>query len=214
MIEALNVAPRSPTELAKVEHGLSYHQVNRRASLFVIGGLLSEISIGGRRRVYALTDKARRGVALIAAIGRWRRRHVVPEGATGLTPREAGGVLRTTLPLVALPEHTGKSFGVEIQAGKIASEDDDVVWASVSPDGAVLAGEEPMAEVDCRARTGVAKLVDAILDGSPEELRFEGDRHLLEACLSRLHSVLWAKSPAIEPPAADAMAGSFGGPGL
>jgi DNA-binding HxlR family transcriptional regulator len=38
MIEALNFGPRSPTELARGEHGLSYHQVNRRAGLFAIGG--------------------------------------------------------------------------------------------------------------------------------------------------------------------------------
>jgi len=204
MIEALNVAPCSPTELAKVEHGLSYHQVNRRANLFAIGGLLEEMSIAGRRRAYVLTDKARRGMALIAGIGRWRRRHIVPEGLTGLTPREGGGVLRTTLPPVTVPEYAGKSFGIEIQAENVAGGNDDAVWASVKPDGVVFTHPEPQPEVDCRVRTGVAKLVDVILDGSPEGLPAEGERHLLDTCLSRLHAVLWAKPPALEPVAATA----------
>src|SRR5690349_6088960 len=73
LIEELNLGNKSPTELARIEHGLSYHQVNRRAGLFRVGGFLREEAGRGRQRVYALTDRARRGVALIAGIGRWRR---------------------------------------------------------------------------------------------------------------------------------------------
>jgi DNA-binding HxlR family transcriptional regulator len=64
MIEELNHGPRSPTELSRGEHGLSYHQVSRRASLFAIGGFIEELSSnGGRRRSYALTARALAGAA-------------------------------------------------------------------------------------------------------------------------------------------------------
>lgn len=206
MIEALNFGPRSPTELARGEHDLSYHQVNRRAGLFAIGGLLHESSTAGRRRSYGLTEKARRAMALIAGIGRWRRRHVVPEGTPGLTPRETGGVLRTALPLVSLPEHAGKSLGVEIEAEDIADGGADSVWASVGADGIVLSCEGPLPEVEGKAQGRVAHLVDSFLDGSHTGVQVDGDCSLLENCLSRLHAVLWEKKLDLSPVAAETVA--------
>lgn len=206
MIEELNLGPRSPTELARVKHGLSYHQVNRRAGLFAIGGFLQE-STDGRRRNYSLTDKARRGMALIAGVGRWRRRYVVPEGIAGLTPREVGGVLRTALPLVALPEHGGKNLGFEIAAETMDGGESDMVWASVAPDGIVLNCKGPLPQVDGHAHGKVATLVDAILDGPRNGLRSHGDEQLIKSCLERLHSTLWTVWSDGSPTAAKAVAG-------
>jgi DNA-binding HxlR family transcriptional regulator len=211
MIEELNLGPKSPTELARMEHGLSYHQVNRRAGLFAIGGFLHESTNEGRRRSYSLTNKARRGMALIAGIGRWRRHHVVPEGTAGLTPREMGGVLRTALPLVALPEHKGKNLGFEIAAETMDGGEADTVWASVAPDGVVLSCEGPLPQVDGHARGEVATLVDAILDGPRNGLRSHGDEHLIKSCLERLHSTLWEAWPDGSSPTAEAVAGGGDG---
>lgn len=187
MVDELNLSPRSLTELAQGRHGLSYHQVSRRANLLAIGGFVHELPHGGRRRCYALTDKARRAMALIVGIGRWRRRHAVPTGEAGLNASEAAAVLRTALPLVALPEHGGKSFGIAV-----AEED---VWASVEPDGNVLCSAFPLSDVDGHARGGVKMWVDTLLDGPPEKLLAEGDGHLIRTCLSRLHAALWTRWP-------------------
>src|SRR3954468_6655858 len=65
MVEELACEGRSPTELAKGEHGLSYHQVNRRAGLFKAGGLLTEWQGKGRRRCYGLTEKTRKTMGLV-----------------------------------------------------------------------------------------------------------------------------------------------------
>jgi DNA-binding HxlR family transcriptional regulator len=211
LIEALNLGPKSPTELARMDHGLSYHQVNRRASLLAIGGFLHESVGEGRRRSYSLTDKARRGMALIAGVGRWRRRHVLPEGTAGLSPREAGGVLRTALPLVALPEHRGKSLGFEI-AGD--GGEADTVWAGIASDGIVLSCEGPLPRVDARARGEVTAVVDAILDGPQNGLRSQGDEELVKACLRRLHLTLWAKWPDGSPATAEGMADGDDSPEL
>ncbi|HEU4706884.1 MAG TPA: winged helix-turn-helix transcriptional regulator [Solirubrobacterales bacterium] len=211
LIEELNLGPKSPTELARVEHGLSYHQVNRRAGLFAVGGFLHETTSAGRRRGYSLTDKARRGMALIAGIGRWRRRYIVPEGTTGLTPRELGGLLRTALPLVALPEHGGKNLGIEIHAEDMLDGEADAVWASIEDDGAVLSCPGPLPQVDGRARGKVATLVDAIIDGHSGGLKADGDHHLIHACLERLHSTLWTVWPEGSPTPAEAVAGGDDG---
>jgi len=207
MVEALNLGPRSATELARGDHGLSYHQVSRRAGLFAIGGFVRENSPGGKRRGYELTEKARRGVALIAAIGRWRRRHIVAEGMAGLTPKEIGGVLRTALPLIALPDHGGKNLGIEIAAEAMDGGETDAVWASIEPNGTVLSCEGQVGQVDCRAQSGVGTLVDALLDGPCGGWKAHGDERLIGACLERLHSVLWAEWPLGSAAAAEAVAG-------
>jgi DNA-binding HxlR family transcriptional regulator len=194
LIEELNLGPKSPTELAQLEHGLSYHQVNRRAGLFAIGGFLREDVGLGNRRMYSLTDRARRGMALIAGVGRWRRHHVVRKGSSGLTARETGEVLRTALPLVALPEHGGKRLGIEIGAVN-RKEGADAVWTVVEPKGNLLSCDGPLSEVDGNARGQVVTFVDAILDGSRDGMQMEGDERLIKACFERLHSILWQVWP-------------------
>jgi DNA-binding HxlR family transcriptional regulator len=211
MVEELNLGPKSPTELARMEHGLSYHQINRRAGLFAIGGFLHESTNKGRRRSYSLTKSARRGMALIAGISRWRRRHVVPEGTVALTPQEVGGMLRTALPLVALPEHRGKNLGFEIAGEAMDGSESDTVWASVAPDGVVLSCEGPLLQVDGHAQGEAAALVDAILDGPRNGLRSHGDQHLIRSCLERLHSTLWSAWPDGSSPTAEAVAGGGDG---
>lgn len=188
MINELNFGPCSLTELARGPHGLSYHQVSRRANLLAIGGFVHELSAGGRRRrSYVLTDKARRAMALVAGIGRWRRRHALSGGKAGLNAGEAAAALRTALPLVALPEHGGKNFGIGV-----AEED---VWASIKPDGSVLSSASAPADLDGHVRGEAKTWVDTLLDGPSEDLVVEGDSHLIRTCFSRLHAALWTKWP-------------------
>lgn len=193
MLDELNVGPRSPTELARGEHDWSFHQVSRRAGLFAIGGFIEEIPTATRRRRYALTEKARRAMALIAGIGRWRRRHVVPGGETGLTLDEAAGLMRTLLPLVTLPEQAGKSFALEIVAPGEEERGERFVWGEIGPDGTVTSCLVPPADVDCTGRGDVTVWVDSVLDGPREELSKRGDARLLDECLRRLHAVLWGR---------------------
>ena len=103
MVGDLACEALSPTELAEGDHGLSYHQVNRRAGLFEANGLLTQWESPGRRRCYALTEKTRRKMGLLAGIARWRHRHVVAEDEEGMTAPEMATVLRAALRLVTLP---------------------------------------------------------------------------------------------------------------
>ncbi|HWO47208.1 MAG TPA: winged helix-turn-helix transcriptional regulator [Solirubrobacterales bacterium] len=114
MVEDLSYEGRSPTELARGRHELSYHQVNRRAGLFKTGGLLEEWQGIGRGRCYGLAEKTRRKMGLLAGVARWRHLHVVADDEEGMTAEEMATVLRVALPLARLPEHSGKCLRLEV----------------------------------------------------------------------------------------------------
>jgi DNA-binding HxlR family transcriptional regulator len=195
MVEALNLGERSLTELSHGDHDLSFHQVSRRASLFTIAGFLRETTEGGRRRSFALTEKARRALALIAGIGRWRRRHVAPMETAGLTSGEVAGLLRAVLPLVSLPDHRGMSLELRVSPRGGSGAEEERVWAQVESDGAVVALPAPTGDADSVGFGQVADWVDAVLDGPQKELSARGDARLLDECLRQLHLVLWEQAP-------------------
>lgn len=194
MVEALACEPHSPTELAQGRHGLSYHQVNRRAGLFQISGFLTEWAGPGRRRCYALTEKTRQAMGLIAGIGRWRHHHVVAEDEEGMTGVEMATTLKTSLALVHLPEHIGKCLQVHVvgESGAAGSED-EAVWAEVKEDGAVHGCAAPSPNnVDAWARGKIATWIPAILEGDSKLVLVGGEKQLVSECLDRLHQALWS----------------------
>ena len=206
MIEELNLGAKSLTELAQGEHGLSFHQVSRRASLFTRSGFIEEIVESGRYRRYALTAKTRRAMGLIAGIGRWRRRHVVPEGSSGLSAGEAAAVMRTALPLVVLPDHAGKSFELRIAPMSGTKASAEPVWGGVAVDGMVASRPAALEAVDGRAHGGVTAWVDSILDGPRNGLVVDGDAKLITDCLRSLHASLWLNGNGLTTSASEAVA--------
>lgn len=210
MIEELNLGAKSLTELTHGEHGLSFHQVSRRASLFTRSGFIEEIVGTGRYRRYALTEKTRRAMGLIAGIGRWRRRHVVPEGSSGLSADEAAGLMRTALPLVALPDHAGKSFELRIAPAE-GSGSEEPVWGGVEADGSVASRAAALERVDGVAHGGVSTWVDSVLDGPNGGLDVDGDSALIADCLRSLHASLWRDGNGLTAAPAEAVAGGGDG---
>jgi DNA-binding HxlR family transcriptional regulator len=195
MVAELSCHPKSPTELARGPHGLSYHQVNRRAGLFKTAGLVRESEGPGRRRCYGLTEKTRKAMGLIVGIARWRHRHVVAEDEEGMTAAELATALRAALPLVDLPGHAGKRLmfcvaeeDVPFGAGK------ELVWAEVEADGSVHSCSDPSDAVDGQARGRIENWIPAILEGNPDEVRIGEDERLVGDCLEKLYGVLWAPS--------------------
>lgn len=192
MVEDLACEALSPTELADGDHGLSYHQVNRRAGLFKASGLLTEWESPGRRRCYALSEKTRRKMGLLAAIARWRHRHVVAEDEEGMTAPEMATVLRTALQLVALPEHAGSC----LRLGVSSEDDTDAassaeVWAEIEADGTVHSCASPPADPDAWGSGRVATWIPALLDGHSAAVPADGEEKLLHDCLDRLYRALW-----------------------
>lgn len=206
IVDALSHRPRSLTELDHGDHGLSFHQVGRRTALLSRGGFLAEAGGAGKRRRYTLTTKARRAMGLIAGVGRWRRRHAVRPGDTGLSAGEAAWLLRAALPLVALPEHGGKRFELRI-APEGALGGAEPIWAAVHGDGAVVCCPDPPEGVDCAAHGGVAAWLDSVLDGPRNGLKVKGDSQLILDCLRRLHGTLGGSGNGSAAAAAEAVAG-------
>jgi len=196
LFEVLNLGPCTATELAHVGHGLSFHQVSRRTGLFMIGGLIAETQDEGRRRRYELTEQARRGMALIAGLARWREKHVISDKEPGLTALEMAHLLGAALPLAVLSEPVEKRLRITVVAsdGDRTANEDLVV--EVSPDGVVTRQFEPTADVDGWARGKVAAWIDALLGerSSGSRIRVGGDDGpLAKSLLDVLSEVLWTR---------------------
>jgi len=194
MVEELACEARSPTELARGPHQLSYHQVNRRAGLFKASGLLCESQGSGRRRLYALTDKTRRKMGLVAGVGRWRHHHVIAEDEEGMTSAEMATLLRAALPLVKLPDHAGKCLRLCVRSEDAAGGSEDV-WAEVEEDGTVHPCASPTPHTDGWGRGKVKAWIPVVLDGKPGKVLVGDDEDLVGDCLNGLYEALWAPTP-------------------
>jgi DNA-binding HxlR family transcriptional regulator len=196
MVEELSCEGRSPTELARGPHGLSYHQVNRRAGLFKASGLLSEWQGPGRRRCYGLTEKSRRKMGLLAGIARWRHHHVVGEGEEGMTTSEMATLLRAALPLVKVPEHKGKRLQLEVRGGSEQEDaESDTVWAEVEGDGTVHPCASATPSTNGWGRGEVKAWIPAVLEGESQGVLVGGDGTFACDCLEGLYDALWTPIP-------------------
>lgn len=198
MVEELACEGKSPTELARGPHGLSYHQVNRRAGLFKTSGLLSEWQGGGRRRCYGLTEKSRRKMGLIVGIARWRHHHVIAEDEEGMTATEMATTLRTLLPLVSLPDHAGKCLRLTVRGEEEdAGAEDQELWAEIEPDGAIesCATATATVEPDGWGRGQVKDWIRLILDGRDDQVLVGGESDLVCEVLRCVSETLWSPTP-------------------
>jgi DNA-binding HxlR family transcriptional regulator len=196
MVEDLACEARSPTELARGPHGLSYHQVNRRAGLFKASGLLCEWQGPGRRRCYGLTEKTRRKMGLIAGIARWRHHHVVAEDEEGMSAGEMATLLRAALPLVQIPGQKGKCLRLDVRTGdEDAGAEGEVVWAEVKGDGTVRPCASPARSIDGWGRGRIKDWIPVVLDGESRGVLVGDDERLVGDCLGGLYGALWTPKP-------------------
>jgi DNA-binding HxlR family transcriptional regulator len=196
MVEELSCGGRSPTELARGPHGLSYHQVNRRAGLFKASGLLSEWQGSGRRRCYGLTEKTRRKMGLVAGIARWRHHHVVGEGEEGMTANEMATLLRAALPLAKVPQHKGKCLKLEIRAGdEQENAEGETVWAKVEGDGTIAPCANSVPATDTWGRGEIKAWISVVLDGELGGVLVGADGTFVCDCLNSLYDALWSPIP-------------------
>jgi len=194
MFEQLNAGPCTATELAQAGHGLSFHQVTRRIDLFLIGRFICETEEKGRRRRYQLTEQARRGVALIAALGRWREQHVVSQGEPGLTATETVEMVRAVLPLVLLPEDAGKCFEFAISPPLQNDDKGLVLWAEVEADGSVFGCSDTDVDPDGWGRGQVKDWIEMLLQGASGDFRVGGVcGPQIKSGLREMQAALWSR---------------------
>ncbi|HYQ77762.1 MAG TPA: hypothetical protein VEP91_01465 [Solirubrobacterales bacterium] len=190
VVEALSRGPRSPTELVQRQRGLSYHQVNRKVRQFKEAGFLAESQrAADRQRSYALTEKARRTMALVADVGRWRGRHLPDFGEDRLAPGEVATIVRAVLPLATLAPHAGKGLGFRVDGSKEAE-----IRARVDEEGILQPVDESPRPVAAEVEGDVGAWLSVLLDGE-DRLEVDGDAALVSDCLTSLYERLWTPSP-------------------
>lgn len=199
-VAELSQGPRSPTELARGRHDVSYHQVNRRAGLFMAGGLLTDSPPNGNGRRYELTNHGRRHMALLAGIGRWRHRYVVTKETSGLTVAEVATILRTALPLTLLPAYSGKSItlGITGAADDIGHRNIQTLHGRVDSNGTMQWNEKPDSSADGWAVATINIWFAALLDGKRGRMRVGGDLDLIDTYLKQLYEVLGKKGQGLQ----------------
>jgi DNA-binding HxlR family transcriptional regulator len=190
VVDALSRDSRSPTELVQNQRGLSYHQVSRKIRQFKEAGFLSESKQSPKRqRSYSLTGKARRTMALIADIGRWRERHLPDVGEEGLAPEEMATILRISLPLATLTPHAGKGLRIRV----VGRPRETNFRARLDEKGCVRPGDQPPGSIAAEVGGDLDAWLSALLDGE-HGLDVEGDETLVADCLAGVHSGLWTPS--------------------
>jgi len=195
MFEELNVAACTATELAALDHRLSFHQVRRRIDLYLIDEIIREAINGSRQRHYELTIQAREAMALVVGLASWRERYVEPEGAPGLTRTETLSVLRAVLPLVVLPEHVGKSLNLTVTPPSPSDIDAlEVLRVEVDLNGRLCESADTVHSADVWGCGEIADWIEALLNGASNGIEVDdGDPTLLEAALQGMHKALWER---------------------
>lgn len=190
----LGYGSRSLANLLDGTEGLTYHQVRRRSFRLVETGLLSTTLHNGSGRHYELTDRSRRCMVVVASLGRWRHRYLLADGTPGLEIEEMATVLRTSLPLVTLPEHGGKSidFAVTGPEDKYGDRDTADLRFGVAEDGTLRLRELTEEEPDGSATATLNTWFAALLDDNRGRIQARGDLPLIDACLTQLYDDLWA----------------------
>jgi DNA-binding HxlR family transcriptional regulator len=184
IIDELSRGGRSVTELSRGAHGLSYHQINRRINQLMTSGFVEKRPGNGTSKHFQLTPKARRGLSLVAAIGRWRERHLEEDTGGALTQDEMTTILRAALPLVELPSHSERHLMLAIEGDAGSCE---TIGTVIAPCGDVSFDEADDDEAAACARGSVAAWLEVLLDGSLERIDGGGDE-TVDALLTGLHA--------------------------
>jgi DNA-binding HxlR family transcriptional regulator len=192
-IDELGQGGRSATDLAEATAEMTFHQVSRRTHQLLSWSLLYESAAKGHRKRYQMSDQTRHAMALMAGLGRWRQQHVEGEDDGGLTVGEMATALRAVLPLLQLPAHQERSIklGIVGTTGLDGQRGSATLTVHVSAGGTVRCVKAKPSE-DAWAIGTVDTWFAALLDDDRGRMRVGGDLELVDDCLKRLHTLLWA----------------------
>jgi len=171
--------------------GLTHHQIGRRAKRLAAAGILDRNVGEDRMTRYSLSESARLGASVIAAVARWEADHVRGSKAS-LDLADVAALLASVLCLPCLPDRSGEVFALTVgrEGENGATPRFASVWADVGDGGAVSCGFGPAPDPDGWAQGSVVAWLGALLDGKRGGLRVGGDAELIDAHLTRLHARL------------------------
>lgn len=189
--EELAGGRRCSTELSEATPGLSFHQAKRRCRLLRSHHLLELATDRCRGTPYQLAPRARRGMALVVGVARWRQRHLLGGKQPAMNISEMGTILRACIPLIKLPGHPEAAikFG-GIGPDGVGGPRSEAVVGMMGSDGRMRCSD-PDAPAEAWVLGTVDAWISAMLGGRRGRIRTGGDHQLAQAGLTALHDALW-----------------------
>jgi DNA-binding HxlR family transcriptional regulator len=192
LIQHLLVRPSTRAELLMTIAPLTKQKAKRILRRLQGAGLVRALEEERRGSRYALSEWARRAIAVLAAIAQWER-----TGLSGIAQpvvaSDGAIALLAALPLVQLPVHASGVCAFTVEAeGDRSTPRSSAVWARLSR-GRVVAcrpGRCP-SPLDAWVHGGIDAWLDAVIDAHPSALHLGGDRALAEGVLRSLHEELY-----------------------
>lgn len=190
MLRVLAAGARSLTELDKVISYLSYPSLERRLLAMRLTGQVEAHPGNGRGTPYGVTSWARRGVAPLAAAGRWERHHL-SHITTPVGPIDTETVFLLALPLLDLPAELSGTcrMAVDIRNGdaqRLAGVTVDVQSGKIAACATHL-----RTDVNAWAVGSPAAWFDALIECNSDRLEIGGDCNLASTTLDALHEKLF-----------------------
>jgi DNA-binding HxlR family transcriptional regulator len=190
ILRALAAQPLSLTALDNTIVDISYPALERRLYTMRITGQIETVESDGAGTPYAITPWARRGIAPLAAAGRWERLHLGDE-TEPVTWLEVEAAFLMSLPLVALPE---SADGDCVLAVDTKEEDKRIAGVHL----VVERGEIVSCDADLGAETpnfalgSATAWLDAVIDRKSSELHIRGDCELVLDLVQGINDALFA----------------------
>jgi DNA-binding HxlR family transcriptional regulator len=186
--------PFTLTELAGLIPGVSYPALERRLSWMRTTGQIEPLEQCGRGTPYVVTDWLRHAIAPLCAAGRCERRHLESEGAP-ITAVEVEASFLLALPLAPLP---GGARGPCMLAVRTDQAERGPGLAGVTVEvgrGEVVSCAPEVGAEPATWAVGTPETwLDAVIDGSIEELRIGGaDPQLALDLVSGIHQALFGE---------------------
>jgi DNA-binding HxlR family transcriptional regulator len=190
ILRALSAQPRSLTELDEMIDAVSYPALERRlSSMRVTGQVEPGLGQGGQGTLYNVTDWVRRGVAPLAAAGRWERRHLSKQTAP-VTWVEVETAFLLALPLVKLPK---RAKGECVLAVDTKDPEQRIAGVHIVVEGGRIAScssqlkEHPPAYALAPAEAWL----EAVIDSKIDRLHMCGEDRIVQQLVGGIHDALF-----------------------
>lgn len=195
VIQHLLLRPSTKSELMTTIPGLGREKAKRMLRRTCGAGLLQRRGDGARPR-YALTQWARRAIAVLAAIAAWEREYLKGE-AEPISACDGTAALLASLPLVRLTSEASGvcAFTVEVEPDA-PGPGAGAVWAHFAQ-GRVTACRTGSFRTPPKAwvRGDVDAWLDAVVKERLTALHLGGDRDFAELAVRGLHEELFGTAP-------------------
>lgn len=191
ILQALVAKPRSLTELDNLIAELSYPALERRLSALRFAGLVQPAPNGGNGTPYAITEWARRGIAPLIAAARWEQLNLA-DSSEPVTWVETEAGFLMALGLVELPESVTGECVLALDT-KGAERRIAGVHVIVDRGRLVSCETDLVAEPPTFALGSAVAWIDAVIERRLGKLHVNGDRPLLGALVSGMHTALFAQ---------------------